>query len=209
LRLKEEKQMGTNSSSRGSTVEANPAKKIRWTILLNIVADDVLTNFAVESLKQLNQSVSAPAGAGDTAEISVVAQFAFPNARGFVSTSGTTPREEIRRYIFKPDTISPLAKKLVATNNPEAKELRESAKLIEMANLSQNGPALRDFLYWVYNNDELKADHYALVLWGHGPELPASTRCGQSNQQQYQHVHHAKESTRGPEGLGGSYRYPP
>lgn len=49
-----------------------------------------------------------------------------------------------------------------------------------MANMSQNGPALRDFLNWVYRNDELKAKHYALVLWGHGPELLLQPAAGKS-----------------------------
>ena len=111
--------MGTTPSYPGSSEKANPPEKTSWTIILNIVADDVLTNFAMESLKQLNESVSVPAGDGDPAEISVAAQLAFPYPTRQATANGTTPREEIRRYIFKPGKISPLAEKLVETNNPK------------------------------------------------------------------------------------------
>jgi hypothetical protein len=165
--------MGTNSSSQGSTRDAqgstkaaNPAKK-RWTIMLYISADDVLANFAVESLRQLNQSVSAAAEPGDTAELSVAAQFAYPPATARISATGTAPGF----YIFKEEKggqVLRLSQKLAST--PKTVSAAKTASTPEKANMSQK-EVLQGFLNEVYKNPQYKADHYALILWGHGPEL--------------------------------------
>jgi hypothetical protein len=137
--------------------ETKQAKKpVSWTIMLYIAADGNIANFGIESLKQLNQAVSLPAGCEcenhamveDEATVTVAAQFAVDAPGG----------QQIPRYIFSP---------------------RKSAGNLESGFDSYlNAPdemteqeSLTSFLQWAFANDDCKADKYALILWGHGPEL--------------------------------------
>jgi hypothetical protein len=133
---------------------APSALKTSWTIMLYIAADSALANFAVESLKQLNSSVRA-ASTEDKAEVVVAAQFSIDAPGG----------QEIQRYIFKKGS-----KEGLKNNKEHALNARGDLSLSEQG-------ALERFLHWVYEgkdkegNDVMKADHYALILWSHGPEL--------------------------------------
>jgi hypothetical protein len=129
--------------------------------MLYIAADSVLANFAVESLKQLNKSAKPTATRRDVATVVVAAQFAIDAPGG----------QTIPRYIFdrrsggsiKDSKVDPLE----APDNMTEQE------------------ALKALLNWVYTEPRCKADHYALILWGHGPELlfqpPAANPACSSN----------------------------
>jgi len=129
--------------------------KERWTILLDIAADGQLANFGIESLKQLRNSVCQQVGRTDTAEVKVVAQFSIDAPAG----------QTIPRYIFKD------CKKGDSLSNYVADYLDAPVDMTERE-------ALIDFLRWALQleeqalqHGEWAADHYALILWGHGPEL--------------------------------------
>lgn len=122
-------------------------RPIRWTIMLYIAADGTLANFAVESLKQLNNSISAPAGPNDEAMVVVAAQFSIDAPGG----------QQIPRYIFNECSGGSLTNSLAGYLNAPANMTEQQA--------------LISFLQWVYANKKCEADRYALILWGHGPEL--------------------------------------
>ncbi len=122
-------------------------KRIRWTIMLYIAADGTLANFAIESLKQLNNSIGAPGLPGDEATVVVAAQFGIDAPGG----------QQIPRYIFNECSAGSLANSLAGYLNAPANMTEQQA--------------LISFLEWVYGNDKCKADKYGLILWGHGPEL--------------------------------------
>ena len=133
-----------------------PATESDWTIMVYIVADGTLANFAVDSLKKLNESVHprAPASVSTpgtrSPSVVVAAQFSYDSPGGQIKD----------RYAFNGHgDVDDLSKSKVA-------ELRVSAR---MAATTPEKEALIDFLGWAYEN--CKAKHYALVLWGHGPEL--------------------------------------
>lgn len=111
-----------------------------WTLMVYISADDVLVNFAVESLKQLKRA------AGDG--VLVVAQL-DPNF----------DKKSVQRYAF---SDSEKAEPSIENNL-----LRSRLGQIDMASPT----ALTDFINFVTDAKEYHADHYGLVLWGHGPEL--------------------------------------
>lgn len=151
--------------------------------MLYIVADDVLANFAVESLKQLTKSFNMHSGAKDEASVVVAAQFALPlDAAQPVSADAEASDDSSKlRYIFKEGSggnlIDNLVHSLPATTNVSGKadvsgksKLSDKTKSSDKANLSEE-EALKAFLKSVYSNHKLKAKHYALILWGHGPEL--------------------------------------
>lgn len=111
-----------------------------WTIMVYIAADDLLSDFAVGSLRQLRQVAS------DDANAVVVTQF---------DANGT---QDIRRLIFAGTESK--------TNFVQASGM-ETISPTDTAHPA----ALRDFINWAYA--QRPADHYCLVLWGHGPELLA------------------------------------
>jgi hypothetical protein len=135
-----------------------PGEQIRWTIMLYIAADGNIANFAVESLKQLNASISIPGGVDDPAKVVVAAQFAIDAPGG----------QQIPRYIF---------------NECSGGSLRNSfAGYLPAPDNMTEQQALISFLQWSYAKCE--ADRYALILWGHGPELlmqpPSAQQIGDS-----------------------------
>jgi hypothetical protein len=125
--------------------------KETWTIMVYISADNVLANFAVESLKQLRRA------AGDG--VNVVAQF---DANG---------KQEARRLLFPKDENADVAKgketdALLETDVSLENNVFE--KLSASLDMAASG-TLTDFI----NRATAKhpADHYCLFLWGHGTEL--------------------------------------
>src|ERR1700685_2185216 len=80
-------------------LEHKPQKRVKWVIMLYIAADSALANFAVESLKQINDSINMPCwdpqkGQEDQPELKasviVAAQFAIDAPGG----------QTVPRYIF-------------------------------------------------------------------------------------------------------------
>jgi len=121
-----------------------------WTIIIYIAADSNLANFAIESLKQLN------ATAND--QVKVAVQFAVDAPGG----------QKIPRYIFdgcpdqKPCPDRPISASL-------------DSFLDAPKNMTEQ-EALTSLLHWVFyekkrHNKDTTAKYYALILWGHGPEL--------------------------------------
>jgi hypothetical protein len=137
------------SSKQSATPEVAPAvvlpKKKSWTIMLYIAADGTLANFAVESLKQLKNSASKHGDPMDQASVIVAAQFAVDAPGG----------QQIPRYIFQPGSSGNLGANLVS-------------RLSAPRNTTEQ-VALTKFLQWAYAN--CHTEKYALILWGHGPEL--------------------------------------
>jgi hypothetical protein len=115
-----------------------------WTIMMYMAAQNLLANFAVESLKQLKSAASS--------DVVVAAQLHADINKG------------IRRYTFG-KVASPHASD--ASPEPEIMALGEPAlvKDVDMA----DPKTLTEFLAWAYK--EHKAHHYALVLWSEGPFL--------------------------------------
>jgi hypothetical protein len=137
--------------------------KVDWTIMLYIAADDVLANFAVQSLNQLNKSTCA-LGPCNNANVVVAAQFAFEPS----SATQHGPSRKAKRYIFKKG----------AAPHVTGLDDKDKVEVVEIANMSQK-EALKDFMAEVYKRPDCEAEHYALILWGHGPELllqPAAGR---------------------------------
>lgn len=116
--------------------------KADWTIMVYIAADDVLANFAIESLKQLKVA------AGN--KVIVSAQ---------LDVDGPFSRERIRRYVF--DNRIP----------PDASLDQYIVDLLDPETDMVDPKTLTSFIDAVYRDPGCEAKHYALVLWGHGPEL--------------------------------------
>jgi Clostripain family len=136
------------AATRATQKSAGSLPKERWTILLAIAADGQLANFAIESLKQLKNSVCQPVDSTDTAEVKVAAQFSIDAPAG----------QTIPRYIFED------CKKGDSLSNYIAGYLNAPDDMTER-------DALINFVRWAFQQQKLAADHYALILWGHGPEL--------------------------------------
>jgi hypothetical protein len=125
-----------------------------WTIMLYIAADGNLANFAVESLKQLNRSAGTPAGSGE-GKVVVAVQFAIDAPGG----------QQIPRYIFNECSNGSVKNSLAGyLNAPD--------------NMTEQ-QALISFLEWAYGEPKCQAKNYALILWGHGPELLLQPPSGQ------------------------------
>jgi hypothetical protein len=139
-------------------------KLVNWTIMVYISGDDVLANFAIDSL---NQFRSAATAVGDR----VVALF-DPN-------NGS---EKAFRYIFeikeKDALLSPAGEK---SKEEKIQEVPLSFFEEEIVALNMADPkTLTDFLNWATKdlvNPETgtlykpKDRNYCLILWGHGTEL--------------------------------------
>jgi hypothetical protein len=121
----------------------------KWTLMVYISADDVLANFAVESLKELKRAASE--------DIQVFAEF-DPNV----------PGKEARLYLFKGDVHSGGTK-----NDSEKTDASIESNELETTlgcDVDMNDPKhLTKFIKMA--TTQCRADHYGLVLWGHGPEL--------------------------------------
>lgn len=115
-----------------------------WTIMVYISADDGLANFAIESLRRVQRKANS--------HVIVSAQFGFDNGNG---------SQQIRRYVFD--------RQVQPDSNPRSlvHDLVQGVNAIPK-NLTTTG-ILTDFVDFTF--EKYKAKHYALILWGHGPEL--------------------------------------
>lgn len=120
----------------------NPAN---WMIMMYIAADDMLANFAVESLKQLKRAVSANNAISTNGSVVVVAQF---DADG---------RRNIPRFVFE------------SSSDADGSLKKNGRDTIPRDSDMADPTVLRAFIDWAYSQHPAK--HYSLVLWGHGPEL--------------------------------------
>jgi len=146
-----------NAQDKNKQVSDTPTTPVRWVIMLYIAADGNIANFAVESLKQINDSIGEPADPTDQASVVVAAQFAVDAPAG----------QQIPRYIFDEHSSGSIKNSLKdylnAPNNMTEQE------------------ALISFIQWVYGRPECKdATKFALILWGHGPELLMQPPSGQA-----------------------------
>lgn len=143
---------------RNAKVETGPNQPgITWVLMLYIAADSTIANFAVESLKEINNSINACVCDPDEPEkdqpkpkanVVVAVQFAIDAPGG----------QTVPRYIFDKDSKGSI-------RNSSAPPLVAPPGMTELQ-------ALIDFLKWVYSNEKCRnATNYALILWGHGPEL--------------------------------------
>jgi hypothetical protein len=110
--------------------------------MLYIVGDEGLANFAIESLKQLQHTAGG--------NVRVAAQ---------VDLEGSGEERKIRRYKF----TEPHHRSI------EGNEDRDNP-VPHDTDMTDPG-VLADFITYVRQQPDLMADHYCLILWGHGPEL--------------------------------------
>src|SRR5262249_53977337 len=118
---------------------------VKWTIMVYINADNILANFAVESLKQLRNAASP--------NVTVIAQF------------DDNQHPDARLYLFKGDESTrnePLQESLIPKD--------ELAKLEHIHDVDMTRPeTLTEFIDFA--TEKSKTDRYCLILWGHGIEL--------------------------------------
>jgi hypothetical protein len=121
----------------------------KWTLMVYISADDVLVNFAVESLKQLKQAANE-------------------NIQVFAEFDQNVKEQEPRLYLFngsKKKDPSIESNRLKKEDLSEEDQPRFLGPKVDMADPKH----LTDFINVA--TAKCGADHYGLVLWGHGPEL--------------------------------------
>jgi hypothetical protein len=156
-----------------------------WTIMVYMVADDMLANFAVQSLKQLKDAASD--------KVAVAAQLGidwFPSS--LADAGKKSDRRLRRRYIFNRAGTS-----TISINDREFvdSELQPDPNT-EMATQA----SLTEFINWAHK--VCPAERYCLFVWGHGPEclyeVPALLR-RRANQE---HPAGARQST-GNDNAGG------
>jgi Clostripain family len=151
----------SDSATQPTTLPSEEPKHVHWTVMLYIAADAILANFAIESLKQLHRSIIAGPQPSDKATVTVVVQFALDAPGG----------QQIPRYLFDDESPDFLAG-CIEDNFNAPDGLSEQDALI-------------GFLEWAYEQTASYTDHYALILWGHGPELllqpPPGSPTGASN----------------------------
>jgi hypothetical protein len=122
-----------------------------WTIMVYISADDVLANFAIESLKQLRDAA--------TDKTIVVAELQ--------AEFGPKQPQDARIYFFdgKPEKRTLPIK----SSRVKDKEIAK-AKLTTIHQVDMTLPkTLTEFIN--YACEKSKTEHYCLILWGHGTEL--------------------------------------
>src|SRR5438045_3182586 len=122
-----------------------------WTIMVYISADDVLANFAVESLKQLRDA----AGDGIVVVAAFEAEFA-PNQP-----------QDARIYFFDGDGPKQ-GSSPIESSRVTGKELKKLTTLRYPIDMT-HPETLTEFID--YASEKSKTDHYCLILWGHGTEL--------------------------------------
>lgn len=125
-----------------------------WTIMVYISADDVLANFAIESLKQLRNAAVKSRKEGD-GRITVVAAF------------DANQHEPACIYFFNgEDPNNDPTSRMTPIGITEMKKLEHfSCNPVDMT-LPET---LTEFID--YASDKSKTERYCLILWGHGTEL--------------------------------------
>src|SRR5262245_10626483 len=123
---------------------------VKWTIMAYINADNILANFAVESLKQLRNAASE--------NVTVIAEF---DDNQVVKDK----ERDARLYRFDGDPqkrSAPLEESLI----PE----KDVAKLKHIHKVNMTRPeTLTEFIDFAA--DISRTERYCLILWGHGIEL--------------------------------------
>jgi hypothetical protein len=120
-----------------------------WTIMVYLSADDVLANFAIESLKQLRDA--AHKGIVVVAELEAEFDPKQP--------------QDARIYFFDGD-----AKKRTLPIESSRIPEDETAKFTTIHPVDMTRPeTLTEFID--YASEKSKTEHYCLILWGHGTEL--------------------------------------
>jgi Clostripain family len=117
--------------------------KARWTVMVYMAAQNLLTNFAFESLKRLKS------GAGDG--IVVAAQL------------HADINQKVRRYLFADPKLHEAAGELETIDVGEGTPLRGPNHDMRSAQ------TLTEFLNWVADSPKCAAERYCLVLWSEGP----------------------------------------
>jgi hypothetical protein len=148
---------------KGAT-QSGSTTKTHWTIMVYIVADGTLANFAVESLKQLIEFASK--AGDDLLKVVVGAQFAFHTG----VTAPAFPSKKASGGATNPHLLLKRGSGGVPDANDTIRNVLALADKSERANASQE-EMLKRFLNSVHTDTECKANRYALILWGHGPEL--------------------------------------
>src|SRR5215813_11735603 len=124
--------------------DTNQQTMAEWTIMVYLAADDILANFAIESLKQLRRSAGR--------DIVVAAQ---------LDVDGPFARQKLRRFIFD------------GLRNEDAKIDDDVVERLDPRTNMIDPKTLTAFIKWVYTQPRCKAKRHCLILWGHGPELLA------------------------------------
>lgn len=121
---------------------------VTWTIMAYINADNILANFAVESLKQLRNAASE--------NVKVIAEFAD-------NQPDENQQRKARLYLFDGQKRD----ERLEASLLSAEEVRGLAHL---SNVDMTNPdTLREFIDFA--TEKAPANRYCLLLWGHGIEL--------------------------------------
>src|SRR5262249_25262743 len=118
---------------------------VKWTIMAYINADNILANFAIESLKQLRNAASP--------NVTVIAEF------------DDNQQPDARLYLFNGDKKnSPLKESEIP------KATIAAAKLEHVHDVDMTCPeTLTEFVNFATKVSP--TERYCLILWGHGIEL--------------------------------------
>jgi hypothetical protein len=167
-----------NHSKKGKQVPANGKEsepsEIRplkpWTVMVYLAADSTLTNFAVESLKQMK------AGQNDQmTNLNVVAELNLGQ------------RNSTERYFFGDPLVRDAelhARALGEVSKSDATESIKNEMRNPLSSISSNivmllGPrpvgdagTLTEFIKW--SSQEYPAENYCLIIWGHGSGIDDS-----------------------------------
>jgi len=173
---------GAEAPAENPTTPKSPKTPTTWTIMVYIAADDVLASFAVDSLKQLNRSVSAQAPAKDESSLTVAANFALPmgTTKSGSPNAKASKEDNPRLYFFKEPKKSSGGKPSARNKFlrlPEPEKIADKSETLAEAGTPaepemSDKEALKKFLNRVYEDEkDNPSAHYALILWGHGPEL--------------------------------------
>ena len=127
---------------------------IKWTIMAYINADNILANFAVETLKQLRNAASK--------NVRVIAEFD--------DNQPDKNQQHVARFYRFDGTKNdaPIDESLVPKE--EIERLKHIAPLKHIRNVDMTRPeTLTEFIDFATHISP--SEHYCLILWGHGIEL--------------------------------------
>lgn len=125
---------------------ASQQPEAEWNIMVYMAADDVLANFAIESVKQLRRKAGK--------DVVVTVQ---------LDVDGPFARQRLRRFIFDG---------LIAQ---DAKINLDVVTTLDPATNMIDPKTVTDFIEWAYQEPRCRARHHCFVFWGHGPELLAES----------------------------------
>ena len=135
-------------------------KPVNWTIMVYISADDVLANFAIDSLNQFRNAATAPGDKvvalfdpNDGSDKAFRYSFEIKNENADQSVAG---KKKLERETIEEAPLISFGKQIRARNMSDPKTLTEFVK-------SATGT--------VSLSHKHKDRNYCLILWGHGTEL--------------------------------------